>query len=811
MIIKQLQLTDFGKFHNKIINLRDGVNLVEGENEAGKTTIHKFLEGMFFGFFKPYSKNKIYTSDYDRCLPWSGSDYKGAIVYEHGGREYRLERNFMKGREWVKLYDNVTNEDLTWTLDYDQTLKMPKANKHMNITHIMYQNTISIAQLASSTSDDLIREIGELFINASGTYSAGISLNKAVEILGEERDYLGTKKQSKSPYGRDAATLAELIVQRDEAEKINRENRKKYVQMNSLEETLRQKRERKRELQNIRDNSRYIRSLAKVERYDELAEKADALKAQIESTIEIDEELLTRCDDATRRIEENEKKLAEANDELSVRQSSQKAVKDTIDGLHFTIEKYNISELEEDEAFMNKRLEQMNKHMLKQEDEKSDPKVFSQYKNLKKWEKNLSITGIVFIVLGAVCLGMGFWINSLFMYGAGLFAMFGIISMASWGIVITRRTSIEPEYERFDTLMSRTTNMMLMCQIDIENLARKYNCATSEELQQTINQLKSATEEVVVLEDNFSAGERLIEELIERIQKLTETLGENRAVIDDVFRQTGCTTREELAKAAADSRRRVRLASQYETLYAQMQNILGGIDYSQLAAEAEQARSRSFTSDMANEAAIDAELEELNEDILSLTGEFTYLSSSVKESEAKLASLSHLNEEITALQNAITEYDEDIESYNRAINIINELSTEIRSSFSEEFNENISRTISEITNGKYSNVSVGDHLEMQVLDKAHNQLVNLNSLSGGTVDQLYFAMRFAIMDLIIADKTLPVFLDDCLAQYDENRLRNVLWLVYNKSINRQIIIFTCRTQENDCLKELGASYNYIKM
>ena len=49
MKITELILKNFGKFTNKQILLTDGINIIYGENESGKTTLHTFLKGMLFG------------------------------------------------------------------------------------------------------------------------------------------------------------------------------------------------------------------------------------------------------------------------------------------------------------------------------------------------------------------------------------------------------------------------------------------------------------------------------------------------------------------------------------------------------------------------------------------------------------------------------------------------------------------------------------------------------------------------------------------------------------------------------------------
>ena len=49
MKITELILKNFGKFTNKQILLADGINIIYGENESGKTTTAYLSEGMLFG------------------------------------------------------------------------------------------------------------------------------------------------------------------------------------------------------------------------------------------------------------------------------------------------------------------------------------------------------------------------------------------------------------------------------------------------------------------------------------------------------------------------------------------------------------------------------------------------------------------------------------------------------------------------------------------------------------------------------------------------------------------------------------------
>lgn len=68
MIIKNLQVNNFGKLKNRDIELDNGINLVYGKNESGKSTLLKFITSMFYGASK--NKNGKRISDFEKYTPW---------------------------------------------------------------------------------------------------------------------------------------------------------------------------------------------------------------------------------------------------------------------------------------------------------------------------------------------------------------------------------------------------------------------------------------------------------------------------------------------------------------------------------------------------------------------------------------------------------------------------------------------------------------------------------------------------------------------------------------------------------------------
>ena len=96
MKIKTLNLLAFGKFIDKTIEIDDGFNLIFGGNEAGKSTVQHFIEGMLFGFYKPYRKKRTYNENYYHYKPRHSDKYYGSMIMEDdNGKEIRIERDFL--------------------------------------------------------------------------------------------------------------------------------------------------------------------------------------------------------------------------------------------------------------------------------------------------------------------------------------------------------------------------------------------------------------------------------------------------------------------------------------------------------------------------------------------------------------------------------------------------------------------------------------------------------------------------------------------------------------------------------------------
>ena len=124
-----------------------------------------------------------------------------------------------------------------------------------------------------------------------------------------------------------------------------------------------------------------------------------------------------------------------------------------------------------------------------------------------------------------------------------------------------------------------------------------------------------------------------------------------------------------------------------------------------------------------------------------------------------------------------------------------------------KFSKELSQTISNISDGKYKNMKITDNDIM--VEVENGNYVSASLLSEGTIDQLYFSLRMAILKEI-SNETLPIFLDESFVFFDKNRLINTINYL-NSNHDNQIIIFSCTEREKDILDYLNIKYNLITM
>ena len=145
-----------------------------------------------------------------------------------------------------------------------------------------------------------------------------------------------------------------------------------------------------------------------------------------------------------------------------------------------------------------------------------------------------------------------------------------------------------------------------------------------------------------------------------------------------------------------------------------------------------------------------------------------------------------------------------------AAEAIRSLSREIRHEFAPTLAAGMKKTLGKVTDGRYPSVILSEEGELRIFT-ADNRVLGIDQVSAGTQDQIYLALRLAIMDYLSPDEKLPLILDDAFARYDEDRLTQILKVLAGEAAERQILIFTCQKREMDMLKALKQPYSLLEL
>ena len=116
-------------------------------------------------------------------------------------------------------------------------------------------------------------------------------------------------------------------------------------------------------------------------------------------------------------------------------------------------------------------------------------------------------------------------------------------------------------------------------------------------------------------------------------------------------------------------------------------------------------------------------------------------------------------------------------------------------SFTPKLNTIASKYLALLTNSKYENLSADENFNILITSTIPRKG---ELFSGGTIDQMHFSLRLAIIDMLFGNDKIFLILDQPFMQYDEERKSSALNLLKEISPNRQILLFGEKCKEADC-------------
>ena len=182
MILEKLYIDGFGKFSDYSLNFSPSIQILYGENEAGKSTIHAFIQAMLYGIPKGASKKEIFF----QYRPFSKAlGFGGSLTFSHQGKSYCVQRDFLQGGE-AHITILPQGEKLFEGESFLQSVLSPFSLES-------FKNTVSIRQLKSSTEREMVYELQAMLSNFQESGNVELNPQAALDYLEQEEARLREK------------------------------------------------------------------------------------------------------------------------------------------------------------------------------------------------------------------------------------------------------------------------------------------------------------------------------------------------------------------------------------------------------------------------------------------------------------------------------------------------------------------------------------------------------------------------------------------------------------------------------------------
>lgn len=299
MNLQKLKINAYGKLKDKELEFKDHINIIYGKNEAGKSTILKFITNMLYGISK--NKNGKPYSDFEKYKPWEGEDFSGKIEYAlDNGETFEVFRDFRKKNPQIF---NEQKEDISKQFNIDKSRGNEFFYEQTKMDETLFLSTIVINQeevkLEKNEQTILIQKIANLV----GTGEDNVSYKRAIDRINRRQlEEIGTQKSREKP-------LNVLLRENEnlETEKIELE---KY--RNTRYEIEENKRNLLEKFSNSEMELEYLNEIKKI--YEE--EKIENEKIKIKENIEKEnDEKINLNKKEILEIENGNKKIFEKNNQ----------------------------------------------------------------------------------------------------------------------------------------------------------------------------------------------------------------------------------------------------------------------------------------------------------------------------------------------------------------------------------------------------------------------------------------------------------------------------------------------------------------
>jgi DNA repair exonuclease SbcCD ATPase subunit len=235
MKLEKLKINGFGKLKNCDLKFTDKINIVHGKNEAGKSTLLRFITGSLFGISKNKEGKEI--ADFEKYKPWDGTEYSGKISYTlDDGNYYEVFRDFEKRK--ATIYDKKGN-DITSSFSQEKNKGSNFFIDQVGLDEKLFMAS-NIAGQAKVKLDEASQ--GNLVHKLSNLVTTGDDQINYKKVKGDldklQTEKIGSNKTTKRPINLVDEEIKQLSARLEELEKQEVETRSGSSNKNELQNEL---------------------------------------------------------------------------------------------------------------------------------------------------------------------------------------------------------------------------------------------------------------------------------------------------------------------------------------------------------------------------------------------------------------------------------------------------------------------------------------------------------------------------------------------------------------------------------------------
>lgn len=755
MRIIELNIVEFGCIKNKRISLSDGLNLIQGDNESGKSTVMLFIKFIFYGL----GRKTAGANERERALSWSGHVASGTATVEHKGKEYLIERRAGKTArsDEVRIICLTTGEEI----------EGDAGDIFLGIPADAFESSCAVFQMRASdiSKSGAASAIENMLVSADES----IDVEKVIKRLDDVRRQYKLNRGEGGKLYETAYSIGELrqkytqalgdhVALSENSEALER-NEKKLVELE----------EKYKRSEKLLSELRYVELLR---RFDELdaqiveLEKKNDLKEQLKKENMINGKLPTEGDAAD--LKNTYIAFSNAIGKYETRKAQLQALPP-------------VSEETESLAETAKRIEAAGG---------ADAVTAKARKQNEKARSKKTAAILSFIAAGISIAG-----------GAAAFAILpALIALCSLGVALAI-VGVAMLASRKKALLQRDA----LCEqygVPFSELDAYFaKCASALNFRTQANSERIAA--TVRLEE---AGEAMDSAR----GTLVALLSVRTSVSDTSCDALRALTEKEAAGIISFCRAKKELDTEIGALdisIASLKNQLSSYDRDELRAsitvnvddvtqEMISNSEREYRYNKQAYEALDKRVQELRVTVITLR---TSASQSPVEISDRIRALEAKLEADTEYYEALMLAKESIEKASMAMS----------GNVTPELSRKAGELMSLVSQGERNKIQTTKELGLSL--EYDGFLVRSEMLSGGTRDAAYLCLRIALLSRLFKDGLPPLLLDEALCQLDDSRASGVLSVLSRLSADTQCILFTCHSREARLCQELQIAHSTINI